>query len=350
MWTVNRMWARSLLVALFVLVLGGALVACGSDDGGDSTAETPASTEAGEATSDVANVDFTVGKFPAPLIIVAGEAMGSFDDLSMTLTELTGGAEALPLLTSGDLAGVSDVSEPPVAIGIVRNIGMKVVWQGNSTPITLLVDDSIQGPEDMEGKTFGDPAGSINHLKLLEYLEENGLSPDDINFVNMGAPEVAAAYKSGAINGTNIFPPFTEAIEAEGAHALETSNAANVLLMSDKFIEENHDVVQALVCDLAEIQEAAVANPKPAYQAIADYLELPVAEVPAMLPQELIVPLDEMTGPKYLGPDGEFAKNVVAAGEYMKKLGELEEAPTLEEANATIDLQFIEAAQNGECG
>ncbi|MEZ5077079.1 MAG: ABC transporter substrate-binding protein [Solirubrobacterales bacterium] len=343
----KRASARSVLLALCVFALAIVMVACGSEsDDGTTGGSTTTSDSSAGSTKDV---EFTVGRFAAPMIIVAGEAMGSFDDLSMNLTELTGGPEALPLLTSGDLAGASDVSEPPVAIAIARDIPMKVVWQANSTTVALLVDSSIQGPEDLKGKTFGAPAGSIMHLKLLQYLEENGLSPEDINFVDMGAPEAVTAFKSGAIDGTNLFPPFSEAVKADGAKVLEESNVANVLIVGDGFIEDHPEVVQTLICRLADVQEAAIQNPKPAYEAIAKFLELPANEVPAMLPQNLIVSPDEMTGPKYLGPGGEFAKNVVAAGNYLSEIGELSGAPNLDEVNAAIDLQFVEGVQNGEC-
>lgn len=347
MWTEKRVFAQALLVVSFILILGAAVSACGS--GGGGTSESEGSTTSNTAANDIQDTHFTVGKFTAPNILVAGEALGRYDNLSVSFTELTGGPEALPLLTSGDLAGASDVSEPPVAIGLARGIKMKIVWEGNSVPVTLLVNESIKGPEELKGKTFGDSAGSIMQLKLFQYLEENGLDRNDINFVDIGAPEVVAAFKSNAIDGTNMFPPYTKAIEAQGARKLTESDAGNVLLMSEQFINEHADVVQAFVCDLAGVQADAIKDPKTTDDAIANYLEMDPAEVPGMLPTDAIVPLQEMTGPKYLGHSGAFAKNVVEAGKYLSELGELDSAPSLDQVNAAIDLQFIEAAQEGKC-
>lgn len=336
--------SRTAFAFLTVLIIAGVVTACGDSDSTD-TAATTADTSASETTGG----DFVVGKFAEPNLTIAAEDQQAFGDLPISFTDVVSGPESLPLLSSGDLSVTADVGVPPVSIGLVQGIGMKVVWLSYKATMKLLVDPSIKSAEDLKGKTFGLPAGSSPHVMLLEYLDENGLSRDDINLVEMGSPEGVGAFKSGAIDGTVATDPFMTEIEAAGASVLDEGYVVAAHIMSTQAIEDNPDGAQAYICGLADVQEAAVKDPQTAWASIAKVLELPEKDVAVMLPQEAIVPLDEMTSEQYLAPGGEYAQQIASSAGILEELGELEGGLTIAEANEGIDTQFIEAAQNGQC-
>jgi sulfonate transport system substrate-binding protein len=281
--------------------------------------------------------------------LVAGQQLGAFDNLSMSTTDINGGAEALPLVSSGDLQGVTEVSEPPLTIAQARGIPMKIVWMGNTIPTQMLVSSAITDPKELEGKKLAAPSGSVAQTQLLTYIESIGLTFDDIEYVDMGAPEAVSAFKSGAIDGALSFPPFSTAIIEDGGQVLEEYGARNVEAFATSFVEEHPEVVQAFVCDFASVQERALEDPNEAWTAISEALKIPKDGLKTELPQESITPIDEMTNEKYMGPNGIFVREIVNSGKALKKLGQVETEPTIEEANDMLDLSFVEAVQNGEC-
>lgn len=335
---------RLAFTLLSVLLVAGLVAACGGSDSTDTDAADTSETAASASES-----DFVVGKFAEPNLTIVAEDQQAFGDLPISFTDVVSGPESLPLLTSGDLSVTADVGVPPVSIGLVQGVKMKVVWVGYKATMKLLVKPTIKSAEDLKGKTFGLPAGSSPHVMLLEYLDENGISRDEINLVEMGSPEGVGAFKSGAIDGTVATDPFMTEIEDAGAAVLDEDYVVAAHIMGTQAIENDAAAAQAYICGLAAVQEAARKDPQTAWASIAKALELPEKDVEVMLPQDAIIPLDEMTSEQYLAPGGQYAQQVAAAADILAELGELEGGLTVDEASEGIDTQFIEAAQNGQC-
>lgn len=329
------------------------LAACGSSNSGSSATETTAertSETAAETSENVNDVSFTVSTWgAAPLMQSAAESLGVWDELSVNGTEILGGAEALPLITSGDMQGATELGETPIAIALAHKIPLKIVWTTNDIPLQLVADKSVKSADDLKGEKIGDPSATVMQISVYEYLENHGISPNEVEFANLGGPEILSAFKSGAIAGSYMYPPFSTELVAAGGHVLEEKGASQVDVFSTSFIEDHPDVVQAWVCGIASVQEEALEDPQPIWKAISEQVEVPVKEMPELLPQDSIVPIDAMLGAEYLGQNGTYAKNIVKTGKYLKQLGEIEAEPTLAEANELIDPQFIEVVENGEC-
>ena len=50
-------------------------------------------------------------------------------------------------------------------------------------------DDSIKTAEDLKGKKVAGPKGTILHELLVSYLNNAGMTEDDIEFMAMGIPD-----------------------------------------------------------------------------------------------------------------------------------------------------------------
>ena len=61
-------------------------------------------------------------------------------------------------------------------------------------------DDSIKSAQDLKGKTIAGPTGTNLHQLLVAYLEEAGMTIDDVNFVNMKIPDAKAALDGKSID------------------------------------------------------------------------------------------------------------------------------------------------------
>ncbi len=62
----------------------------------------------------------------------------------------------------------------------------------------LTNNNSIKSATDLVGKKVAGPKGTILHQVLISALDKEGLSMDDVEFVNMGIPEASAALSDGA--------------------------------------------------------------------------------------------------------------------------------------------------------
>lgn len=330
-----------------VVLVALALTACGSDDDGGDTGSTGAETSAEGSPQDVS---FTVSTWgAAPIMQLAAQELGAFDDLTVKGTDIFGGSEGLPLISSGDMQGLTELGETPVAIAAAQGVPLKIVWMTNDIPLKFVVDPSITDAEDLKGKKIGDPSGTVMQIAVFEYLTENGLSPDDIELVDLGGPELVSAFRSGAIDGTYMFPPFSTEIEKLGANTLEEIGGSQVVVFSSSFIEEHPEAVQAWVCGMAGVQEPAAKDATAAWKALSGVTEVPVGELEEQLPQDSIVKADEMLGPEYLGTDGAYAQKVASTSEYLVELDQIESEVTVAQANELVDPQFIEAVVAGEC-
>ncbi len=337
--TISR-W-RSLGVAgAAVLALG--LAACGSGDDSGST-------QSGSAATTTEPSAFTMGRFVVPTTILAGDGLGSFKDLPMKEADVETGPSALPLLSKGTLAGISDVSESPIAIAYASNIPVKLVWTSNQTPLTLVAKPDITSAQDLRGKKVAAAGGSVLQYFLERYLAENGMKLSDVKFVDLAPPDMVGAFSTGAIDAAFAWPPFSTAMEAKGGKALSTGRSTNMTIFSQKFVDEHPESVQAFVCDMARLHEVFAKDPAKAYAALGKRLNLDADAVRPLLPVETVVQPQQMITEETLAPGGRIARQIKDVSDWLVKNGQVPKAPSLDEVNAMIDTRFVQAVNEGKC-
>lgn len=118
-------------------------------------------------------------------------------------------------------------------------------------PISFITPDHITEWSDLEGQTIAQIEGSIMDYLLYSQLEEQeGISVDDVEIVNIGAAsDQVAALSRGEIQGAWLWTRFMWQLleEEEGFHALvegpevapETIQSWGVLTMSRSWAEDN---------------------------------------------------------------------------------------------------------------
>ena len=207
------MATRTSVVSRWVLVV---LVAAALLVGVESKAQ--------KSPENVKSVPLKVGRFIAPTIILIGEQQGAFSDLSLSTFDVSSGAQALPLLTTGDLAAAVDVSEPPMVIAFSKDIKFKIVWLTTFTPEALIVQKGIS---DVRGKTISTPTGSIGQYLLERYLEKHNLTLSDIKYADLQEQDALAAFTRGKIDGLYAFAPISTQAEAAGGTSLDSARVFN---------------------------------------------------------------------------------------------------------------------------
>lgn len=320
-------------VALFGSTLG--LTGCGAAD-------------AGGGEGDGANAEIVVGRFVGPFVFQVGMSTGAFDDLNLKATDIDSGPAALPLIQRGSLSGADGLSEPPLVTAFERDLDLKIVWSTNLSSHALLTKPEIKGPEDMRGKKFAAPGGSILQVELAQYLAEHDMSMDDIEFVDLDAASIVSSYKTNQIDGAFLWQPQASSVEDLGARKLATSQGTSFDVFSAKYIEENPEAVQAYVCAIAKVQQDFVDDPEPAWQVLADELDMDGETVRKLLPKENVFPPDEIVE-KVLGEGGLVYDKMVHIGDTMADLDQVEKSPKAADVKKMVDTRFAKAAEAGEC-
>jgi NitT/TauT family transport system substrate-binding protein len=219
--------------------------------------------------------------------------------------------EFMPTASSGN-------NPPALVSGSVQIAGptMPTLLQANDSGLDLVVIASgavypleadilvarqgsdIKKPADLKGKTVGVPGlGALLHFMLIRNLQNNGVDPKSVRFVEVGFPQAADALKSGQIDAYPAQAPFTARILQSGA-GYEVQNWLKntpdgtltvIYATTRKWAEANKQTVKDLRDAMKEAVEFSKAHRPEMYASIAKYTKLPQAVVSSLAPPNLEV-------------------------------------------------------------
>lgn len=257
--------------ALLPLAFALLLPACG-DGGADTAAEGGGETAGGETTTlRVATIPIAdLGAY----FYAIDQGIFAEHGLDVQNTEAAGGAAAISAMVGGevDLAYTNNVSVLQTAVeGLPITIACGAnenVPEGESDMAAFAASPDIESPQDLVGQTVATNAlNNINHLYARVFLRENGVDPDQVEYVEVPFPEQPAALLEGRIQATLIPEPFKTQLLEEGATNLgfayrvgeDDRTAIASFVASPQFAQENADAIQrfceALGVAIEEIEQ-----------------------------------------------------------------------------------------------
>ena len=230
-----------------VAILG---VACSSSSGG--TNKTPSTAPASTAKPIKLGFSAWPGWFPWQ---VAQEA-GIFKQVGVNveLVWFEGYVDSINALAGGKLDANSQTLNDTLSSVAAGSTQVIVLTNDNSTGNDqIIVSDSIKTMQDLKGKKIGVEAGVVDQFLLYLGLQKAGMSPKDVQIVNLETGAAAAAFAAGQLDAVGVFAPFTtQALKRPGSHALFTSKdfpgaIPDHLVVSPELIKSNPQGVQKLV-------------------------------------------------------------------------------------------------------
>lgn len=326
-------------------------VGCGGDDDGtaadeedvaeEAAEESPAPAEA-EQTEDTAEeemetVSLTVGDIlgtpSAFLIFAVEEGFMEEQGLDVQVEPNPGGAANIPGVESGefDIAGSNVVS---VLLARSQGLGVKMVSAGTfggETPETdfaqiLVAEDSdIQGPEDLDGRSVAiNTLANIAEVTTRASIENAGAGHENIDFVEIGFPDMIPALQDGQVDAIFEIEPFVSVGTSQGLRPViapyagtEPGMAIGSYFSSDEFIEQNPDVIDRFIAGVSAAGEHVAANPEEFRDALVEF----GGQDPDVAAQVVI--------PEWGGPVD--VESVELIGELMVEYGLVDEAPAIED-------------------
>jgi NitT/TauT family transport system substrate-binding protein len=158
------------------------------------------------------------------LPLTIAERKGYFKDegLDAQIVDFPGGAKALQAMMGGSADVVSGAYEHTINMQAKGQSIVAIALEGRYNGIVLALNKakvaSYKSPRDLKGMKFGVTApGSSTHMAIQNVLAKNGLKPDDVAAVGVGAGAGAvAAMKRGELDGISNLDPVITKLESDG--------------------------------------------------------------------------------------------------------------------------------------
>jgi NitT/TauT family transport system substrate-binding protein len=221
-----------------------------------------------------------------------------------------------------------------------QGVPIKIVYLGHRDGSTVMVPkhSTARSLRDLRGKTFARPSKYSNqYLVITKLMEDQGMRPDEINFVDMPPPDMPSALAAGAIDAYFIGEPHAAKAELAGTgrvlyHAKDIwpGFISCVLVVREELIEEHPEIVADLVRGIAESGEWAETHRLEAAKLAAPYYR----QDQALLEFVLTQPPDRVSY-RHLTPTEQDMKTIM---KYAMKAGILQREIDLAQLT---DLRFI---------
>lgn len=256
------------LALFFLLCLLPVLAACG-----------------GKPPHSLRRVRLAMGYIPniqfAPVYVAIANGHFAAEGLDVEISHMDEN-QAAALVGSGDLE-FAVVSGEQVLLA--RAQGLPVVYvmawyQRYPVSVVAAADEGIRSPADLRGKTIGLPGlYGATYIGLRALLYAGGLTEADVTLKSIGYTQVEAfvSGRNPVICGYTNNEPLQ--LRARGYDVIElrladyVQLASNGLLVSEKTIRENPELVRQMVRGFLNGLRDAINDPEAAYRISRDFVE-----------------------------------------------------------------------------
>ncbi|MDT5158751.1 MAG: NitT/TauT family transport system substrate-binding protein [Acidobacteriota bacterium] len=191
-----------------------------------------------------------------------------------------------------------------------QGLPIKIVYLGHRDGSTVIVrkDSTAQSLRDLRGKTFAIPTRFSNqYLVIRKLMEDSGIAPEEINFVEVPPPDMPGALAARAIDAYFVGEPHAAKAELDGTgrvlyHVKDIwpHFISCCLVVTEKLIRERPEVVRDLVRGIAESGEWAETHRPEAARVAAPYfrqneevIKYVLTQPPDRVSYRMLTPTDE---------------------------------------------------------
>lgn len=233
----------------------------------------------------------------------------------------------------------------PVARGLSAplNIPYKVAFvldvAGDNEALVARNGSGVNTIADLRGKRVGTPFASTAHYSLLAALDQNGLSPNDVQLVDLQPQAILAAFDRGDIDAGYSWLPTLDQLRRDGKDLITSRRLArdgkptlDLAVVADEFAEAHPDVVDIWRQQEARALTVIKDDPDAAAKAIAAEIGLTPEEVAGQLTQGVYLTPAEVASPEWLGSEGapgNIAVNLESASQFLAEQKQIPAAAPL---------------------
>src|SRR5450631_1211601 len=162
-----------------------------------------------------------------------------------------------------------------------EGVPVKILYLGHRDGSEVMVakNSGAQSLRDLRGKTFAIPSRYSNqNLVIHKLMEDQGVRPEEIHFVEMAPPDMPGALAAKAIDAYFVGEPFAAKAELDGsgrvlyyAKDIWPHFISCVLVVHERLIHSRPGVVRDLVRGIAESGEWAENHRLDAARVVSPY-------------------------------------------------------------------------------
>lgn len=199
---------------------------------------------------------------------------------------ITNSSDRLTAIQAGQVDAAS-MSVPPLIVGKAKNLDFSLVAsisleaEGHFlSKFVSLKDSTVDGPEDLKGKTIGIPDyGTSSDYWAKKAVASAGLDPEkDVKYALIPLSTMEEALRQGTIDVANLVQPFYEMAKGDGGiqvvfDSLTGSDFDQELqdaIFSNEYIEKAPGAVCAWIADFKQTADAYNKDIKGSKQKIVD--------------------------------------------------------------------------------
>lgn len=253
-------------------------------------------------------------------------------DYNIKWTKFDSGADVNTAFIAKEL-DFGAIGSSPVARGLSAplNIPYKVAFvldvEGDNEALIARDGAGIDTIADLKGKRVATPFASTAHYSLLAALAQNGLSPNDIQLIDLQPQAILAAWDRGDIAAAYTWLPTLDQLRKTGKDLITSRQLAkdgkptlDLAAVSDGFAAAHPDVVDVWRQQQARALNVIKDDPSAAAKAISAEIGLSPEDVAGQLKQVVYLTPEEIASPQWLGTDGEpgnIAVNLQSASQFL---------------------------------
>ncbi|WP_079525457.1 aliphatic sulfonate ABC transporter substrate-binding protein [Halobacillus hunanensis] len=204
------------------------------------------------------------------------------------------------------------------------------------TALVTNANSGISSVKDLKGKKVAATLGTDPYIFLVRALKEHGMSPDDIELVNLQHADGAAALTAGNVDAWAGLDPHMARLELESDAKLfyrePTFNTYGSLNVRSEYAEKHPQIVKTVIEVYERAREWTIEHPEEAAQIVAEEANI-----------DLAVAKKEMERNDFSNPiPGKALKETVkGAGEVLKDVEIIDQSVNIEElTNELVNPSF----------
>lgn len=258
---------KKILSLILGLTMAVSMTACSSSDSSDASAEMP-------------EVTLGTTSWPTNMFFYLADEKGFFEQngVKVNIQDFASTTESTNAFVGGKLDFCTFASSETIS-PFFQGADMSVVLETDKSNGSegLVATSDIKTVADLKGKTVATQLYSVDHMFLLTLLEENGMTADDINIVDMSIQQSGNAFVAGQCDAACIWDPyFSQAKNAGGTELFSSADnpdlITDVLCASKTLCSENPDAVKAVIKSFFDAVDYWKANPDEANEFMGNKL------------------------------------------------------------------------------
>ncbi|MFE6904833.1 aliphatic sulfonate ABC transporter substrate-binding protein [Streptomyces erythrochromogenes] len=275
---------RGLAAAAALPLLIGALASCGYGSQAAGKGDKPANAAAGADGKKLSASEVRIGYFPnlthatALVGLQEGLIQKELGGTAVKPQTFNAGPSEIEALNGGSL-DIGFIGPSPSINGYVKSKGsnLRIISGSASGGVKLVVNpEKIKTLDDLKGKKIATPQkGNTQDVAFLNWISEKGWTVDpesgkgDVSVVRTDNKVTPDAFKQGSIDGAWVPEPTASKLVSDGGSVLLDETALwpdkkfviTNIIVSQKFLKEHPDVVEAVLRGTVKTNEWINANP-----------------------------------------------------------------------------------------